>query len=113
MLFPTWDIAPFFVRYMAFEPTFQNAFPREALFRGVSTRFGLIVEKVLRKDILKGWFGLPKFSFGEHDIANVLQKDSISRTNASYGTACAQNPKSLIPDPPIQASDDQRASQPC
>ena len=41
----------------------------EALFKGVSTGFGQrLVEKVLRKHVLKGWVVLPKSSFGEHKI---------------------------------------------
>jgi hypothetical protein len=45
----------------------------EAFFKGVSTRFGIrIVEKMLRKRILTGWFDLPKSSFGEHKLACVL-----------------------------------------
>jgi hypothetical protein len=82
------DIAPFFVRhtwdnerpsfvvidakrrFWTVGRTFQNAFPGEALFKGVSTRFGLqIVEKCFPgKRILKRWFGLPKSSFGEHKL---------------------------------------------
>jgi hypothetical protein len=60
------------------EPTFPklnpNALPGEALFKGVSTRFGpRIVEKCvpgkrIRIQFRKGWFGLPTSSFGEHKL---------------------------------------------
>ena len=43
----------------------------EALFKGEYTVFGKrIAEKVLRKHVLKGWFVLPKSSFGEHKLSN-------------------------------------------
>jgi hypothetical protein len=50
------------------DETFQNAFPGEALFKGMGTRFGRkIVEKCFPgKRILKRSFSLPKSSFGEH-----------------------------------------------
>jgi hypothetical protein len=50
---------------------------KEALFKGVSTRFGLrTIGKVdptflPGKRILKRWFGLPKSSFGEHKFARI------------------------------------------
>jgi hypothetical protein len=53
-------------RFGKAEQTFQNAFPGEALFKGVSTDFGRQnVEKCFPgKRVLKCLFGLPKSSFG-------------------------------------------------
>jgi hypothetical protein len=68
----TFQFTPPKRRFCKVEPTFPNVFPGEALFKGVSTRFGLrIVEKCFPgKHIRKVWLGLPKSSFGEHTIVS-------------------------------------------
>jgi hypothetical protein len=74
----------------------------EALFKGVSTVFGLQnVEKCFetrvlksmfllpkssfgRGNILKGWFGLPKFSFEEHKVQ--ILRLGVGLTSTPFNT---------------------------
>jgi len=39
---------------------------------------------VLRKDILKGWFGLPKFSFEEHKVQ--ILRLGVGLTSTPFNT---------------------------
>jgi len=67
------------------EPTFPNAFPGEALFKGVSTRFWpRIVEKCFPgKRIRKGWFGLPTW---QHLRLGSINLKVGSRVHSNYSS---------------------------
>ncbi len=67
-------------RFWKSERTFGNAFL--STFQRVSTRFGYVPLKVLRKCVPKCSFGLPKSSFGEHKV--VTKDNSIPETNTSH-----------------------------
>ncbi len=109
-------------RFVKAERTFPNAFPREALFNCVSTRFDTNRLKiypppnedfgrpnkpfrvrfrttcqgceyliwatnrrqVVRKRTLKGLFGLPKSSFGEHKIASKTHSERLVRPSKIF-----------------------------
>jgi hypothetical protein len=72
-------------RFWTSEPTFPNVFPGEALFKGVSTRFGLrIVENCFEHTFGKVGLDFPNIRLGS---INLLQKMIASTENqriASY-----------------------------
>jgi hypothetical protein len=62
----------------------------EALFWCVSSRFELRnVEKCFENTLRKGWFGLPKSSFGAHNIAvKIPRARQPSATSPHFGQTC-------------------------